>query len=316
MALQKVRVQLLDAESGEVQEEVDVLTSADAVTFDDGETFQNKLDAGKLKGPAGSKGADGATWLSGSGAPGNSSGKDGDFYLDLSTYDVYQKTSGAWGKKGNIKGATGAKGETGAQGPQGEKGAQGAQGPAGKDGAQGPAGADGEDGKDGATWLSGSSAPSSGTGKTGDYYLNTSNYDVYSKASGSWAKIGNIKGAQGAQGPQGPAGEDGSQGPAGPAGADGQDGAQGPKGDPGADGKDGTTPTIGSNGNWYLGSQDTGKPSRGATGPQGPKGETGATGAQGPQGPQGPAGKDGDSIKVGTSYESASTAKLFLKVVN
>ena len=34
----------------------------------------------------------------------------------------------------------------------------------------------------------------------------------------------------------------------------------------GTDGKDGITPTIGKNGNWYLGSSDTGKPSRGADG--------------------------------------------------
>lgn len=41
------------------------------------------------------------------------------------------------------------------------------------------------------------------------------------------------------------------------------------KGDKGADGKDGAngiTPTIGDNGNWYLGSTDTGKPSRGEKG--------------------------------------------------
>lgn len=53
------------------------------------------------------------------------------------------------------------------------------------------------------------------------------------------------------------------------------------------DGADGITPTIGENGNWYLGTTDTGKPSRGekgdtgANGPQGPKGDTGATGADG-----------------------------------
>ena len=34
----------------------------------------------------------------------------------------------------------------------------------------------------------------------------------------------------------------------------------------------GVTPHIGDNGNWYLGSTDTGKPSRGATGPQGAPG--------------------------------------------
>lgn len=41
---------------------------------------------------------------------------------------------------------------------------------------------------------------------------------------------------------------------------------RGPKGDPGKDGKpgkDGITPTIGENGNWFLGDEDTGKPSRG-----------------------------------------------------
>lgn len=37
-------------------------------------------------------------------------------------------------------------------------------------------------------------------------------------------------------------------------------------------GKDGITPTIGDNGNWYLGAEDTGKPSRGDTGPQGTPG--------------------------------------------
>ena len=49
-------------------------------------------------------------------------------------------------------------------------------------------------------------------------------------------------------------------------------------------GVDGITPTIGDNGNWYLGDTDTNKPSRGEKGPQGdvgPKGDTGATGANG-----------------------------------
>lgn len=43
-------------------------------------------------------------------------------------------------------------------------------------------------------------------------------------------------------------------------------------------GKDGTTPNIGANGNWYLGTTDTGKPSRGATGAKGDKGEDGIRG--------------------------------------
>ena len=58
-------------------------------------------------------------------------------------------------------------------------------------------------------------------------------------------------------------------------------GASGKDGSPGADGKDGITPTIGENGNWYLGSTDTGKPSRGADGTKGDKGDPGAKGDKG-----------------------------------
>lgn len=46
------------------------------------------------------------------------------------------------------------------------------------------------------------------------------------------------------------------------------------------DGKDGDTPVIGSNGNWFIGGVDTGKPSRGAPGGgsgEGGGGESGAT---------------------------------------
>ena len=52
---------------------------------------------------------------------------------------------------------------------------------------------------------------------------------------------------------------------------------KGATGAPGADGKDGTdgkTPYVGDNGNWFVGSDDTGKPSRGE---KGDKGDTGAT---------------------------------------
>lgn len=52
----------------------------------------------------------------------------------------------------------------------------------------------------------------------------------------------------------------------------------------GAAGKDGTTPTIGENGNWYLGDTDTGKPSRGAAGAKGADGADGKDGAKGDKG--------------------------------
>ena len=58
------------------------------------------------------------------------------------------------------------------------------------------------------------------------------------------------------------------------------------------DGADGITPTIGDNGNWYLGATDTGKPSRGE---KGEKGETGARGEKGADGATGATGADGKS---------------------
>ena len=94
------------------------------------------------------------------------------------------------------------------------------------------------------------------------------------------------------------------------------------------DGADGITPTIGENGNWFLGATDTNKPSRGEkgdkgdaftysdftaeqlaalkgekgdTGAQGPKGDKGDTGSQGPKGDKGdtgPAGSDGTNATI------------------
>ena len=48
-------------------------------------------------------------------------------------------------------------------------------------------------------------------------------------------------------------------------GKDGKDGSDG-VGLPGNDGNDGVTPHVGANGNWYIGSQDTGVPARGPAG--------------------------------------------------
>jgi hypothetical protein len=56
------------------------------------------------------QGDDGITyeWLSGTTAPSASLGKNGDWYLDVSKGDVYNKVSGSWSLKLNIVGATGA----------------------------------------------------------------------------------------------------------------------------------------------------------------------------------------------------------------
>ena len=77
------------------------------------------------------------------------------------------------------------------------------------------------------------------------------------------------------------------------------------------DGADGITPTIGENGNWYLGDIDTNKPSRGekgdtgSTGPTGPQGEIGPQGPKGEIGPQGPKGDTGATGATGADGKSA-----------
>ena len=73
-------------------------------------------------------------------------------------------------------------------------------------------------------------------------------------------------------------------------------GATGAPGANGKDGENGKTPYVGDNGNWYIGADDTGKPSRGA---KGDKGDTGAQGIQGEQGIQGVQGEKGDKGDTG-----------------
>lgn len=81
-------------------------------------------------------------------------------------------------------------------------------------------------------------------------------------------------------GKDGANGRDGADGQPGRDGTDGAPGRNGVDGQPGKDGTDGITPTIGDNGNWFLGATDTGKPSRGATGTQGPAGTDGKSAYQ------------------------------------
>lgn len=68
----------------------------------------------------------------------------------------------------------------------------------------------------------------------------------------------------------------------------------------GTAGDGGVIPHIGDNGNWYIGSTDTGKPSRGAAGAKG------ADGANGKDGAQGEKGADGKTPIKGTDYWTAA----------
>lgn len=80
-------------------------------------------------------------------------------------------------------------------------------------------------------------------------------------------------------------------------------GATGAAGANGKDGKDGETPYVGDNGNWYIGTNDTGKPSRGA------KGDKGDTGAKGDKGDKGDPGATPNlSIGTVTTLEAGQNA--------
>lgn len=142
---------------------------------------------------------------------------------------------------------------------KGEPGEKGADGSPGQNGADGAPGADGY-------------SPTASVEQIADGAKIT----ITDKSGTTEAVVKNGKdGANGRDGADGQPGRDGTDGAPGRDGVDGQ---------PGKDGTDGITPTIGDNGNWFLGATDTGKPSRGATGDTGP---TGATGAQGLAGTDG-----------------------------
>ncbi len=69
--------------------------------------FQNRPGGG---GGAGTPGAPGSKWRTGSGVPANSLGVDTDQYLNTATGDVYTRSSGTYSVTGNIRGTAGAVG--------------------------------------------------------------------------------------------------------------------------------------------------------------------------------------------------------------
>ena len=161
-----------------------------------------KGDKGET-GAAGQNGRDGKDILSGTTDPTSETGKEGDKYVNTTTGDIFVKKNGQWEREGNLKGPKGDKGETGAAGQNGRDGQNG------------------QNGRDGKDVLSGTSDPTSETGKEGDKYVNTTTGDIFVKKNGQWEREGNIKG------PKGDKGEDGVAGAAGAAGQNGQNGRDG-----------------------------------------------------------------------------------------
>lgn len=107
------------------------------------------------KGEQGIKGVDGTVIHSGTSAPSASIGKVGDYYINLSTRELYgAKTSNGWGNPVSLKG---------------EKGDPG------------------NDGVDGSTIISGNGSPDLTLGKNGDFYIDLNSLTLHGpKNSQDW----------------------------------------------------------------------------------------------------------------------------------
>ena len=170
----------------------DGMNGIDGVDGKDGEKGE-KGDTGATgaKGEQGIQGKDGATWFTGTIVSDDDltadvgDSKNGDMYLNTTTYCIYQFNDGEWTKIGTIKGAdgeagedgaTGAKGDQGIQGIQGEKGDKGDTGATGAKGEQGIQGVQGEKGDKGADGKDGTNGKDGEAGSDG-----LSAYEIYLK---------------------------------------------------------------------------------------------------------------------------------------
>jgi len=109
----------------------------------------------------------GGQLLIGSGIPESGTGNNGDMWLDYSGHALYgPKASGAWGDGTSLIG---------------------------------PAGATGANGAAGNTLLSGSGAPSTGTGVDGSFFIDVTNWVIYGpKLAGAWGTGQSLVGPSGA----------------------------------------------------------------------------------------------------------------------
>lgn len=135
--------------------------------------------------------------LSGSGRPAPSLGSVGDYYLDITTTELYgAKTENGWGTPINLKGLQGEKGEKGAKGEKGEKGdkgdtgsqgEKGDKGDRGDNGVNGSNGSNGVAGRDGTKIFSGNTTPDNSLGSVGDFYIDLTEKKLYGpKTDSGW----------------------------------------------------------------------------------------------------------------------------------
>ena len=221
-----------------------------------------------------------------------------------------------------LRGAAGEAGKDGADGENGTDGKNGINGTNGKDGIKGVDGKDGVDGKAGAngkdgingksievqrateyiqwryegdewqnlvaiadiTGPAGQKGADGANGKTPEFRVSGNTLQWRYVGDEIWLNLYDLTALKGADG------RDGTDGINGKDGVDGKDGADGLNG---ADGKDGNTPFIGENGNWWIGTNDTGVKAEGKDGSAGEKGDTGEKGEKGDKGDKGDKGQNG-----------------------
>lgn len=225
--------------------------------------------------------------------------------------------TGAAGENGR----DGANGENGTDGKNGINGANGKDGMNGVDGTDGQNGIDGKDGKDGidaknievqraethiqwryegGEWQNlvaiadiegpaGQNGTDGVNGKTPEFRVSENILQWRYVGDEIWLNLYDLTALKGADGRDGVDGKDGINGKDGAAGKDGTNGQNG------RDGKDGKTPSIGENGNWWIGDIDTGVKAAGTDGKDGVDGEKGDKGDKGDPGEKGDKGDPGQN---------------------
>ena len=215
-----------------------------------------------------------------------------------------------------LMGAAGEKGKDGTDGKDGSNGADGKNGINGTNGKDGINGVDGKDGSnaknievqraethiqwryEGGEWQNlvaiaditgptGQKGADGTDGKTPEFRVSENTLQWRYTGDEIWLNLYDLsvlKGLDGKDGADGINGKDGADGINGKDGADGKDGTNGQNG---SDGADGNTPFIGENGNWWIGTTDTGVKAAGIDGADGVDGEKGDKGDKGDPGQNG-----------------------------
>ena len=229
-----------------------------------------------------------------------------------------------------LRGAAGENGKNGINGTNGKDGINGTNGKNGldgKDGINGTDGKDGTNGKDGINaknievqraesyiqwryegdeWQNlvaiadiigptGQKGADGANGKTPEFRVSENTLQWRYVGDEIWLNLYDLSVLKGLDGKDGINGKDG---------AAGKDGTNGINGQDGRDGADGNTPFIGENGNWWIGTTDTGVKAAGVDGEKGDKGDIGEKGDKGDKGDPGEKGDKGDKGDAGQDGSS------------